>query len=171
LFIAVGHLEKRKNFEDAIRAMALSGLERDGWSLAIVGKGPEEERLLTLIKDLGLTATTVHPPTADIGSWYARARFQLVTATLEVFSLVLVEGARSGVIPLCYATDGPSFILRDHADLLVPIGDYDNMAERMKRLVAEDDEDLISRAGRLQANLAQRFSTREIGQQWLRLFQ
>jgi glycosyltransferase involved in cell wall biosynthesis len=167
LILAVGHVDRRKNFDDAIRAMALSGLEQQGWSLAIVGNGTDTERLRQMIAELGLKSAYVHPATSDIGSWYARASIQLVTSPLEVFSLVLAEGAKAGVVPIAYASDGPSFILNEEPDLLVPIGDVAALAERMKSLA--ESGDLGLRAAALKASVERRFSREAIARQWLEL--
>lgn len=167
LIVAVGHLEARKNFADSVRAMALSGLEDSGWELAIIGAGPEEEALRKAISDAGLKRTRVHPPTTDLASWYNRASLTLVTAKLEVFSLVLAEAMSAGVIPIAYATDGPSYILDDFSDNLVPIGDVAGLAGAMRRFAGGDDQ------GALRTKLAQsietRFSPEIIAEQWRRL--
>jgi glycosyltransferase involved in cell wall biosynthesis len=168
LIVAVGHLEARKNFGDAVRAMALSRLEESGWQLAIIGVGPQEEMLRKASGEAGLTRTRVHAPTADLASWYDRASLTLVTARLEVFSLVLAEAMSAGVVPIAYATDGPSFILEGFADHLVPIGDVDALAGAIRRFAGEDG------LGPLRARLAQsiraRFSPEVVAEQWRRLF-
>jgi glycosyltransferase involved in cell wall biosynthesis len=169
LILAVGHLEPRKNFIDAIEAMALSGLERDGWSLAIIGDGPEEQLLHKAIRRAGLERTTIHPPTPDLAPWYSRASLTLVTAKLEVFSLVLVEAMSAGVIPIAYATDGPSFILRDFPDQLVPIREVERMADAMRRLAAGEIPEALR--SRLAASVEERFSPRVIAEQWRRLLE
>jgi glycosyltransferase involved in cell wall biosynthesis len=168
LIVAIGHLEARKNFADAIRAMALSRLEESGWGLSIIGAGPEEGALRRAIGDCGLTRTRVHPPAADLAPWYDRASLTLVTATLEVFSLALAEAMSAGVVPVAYVTDGPSYILEDFPDHLVPIGDVAALAERMRRFAGEDD------AGPLRTKLAEsietRFSPEVVADEWRRLF-
>jgi len=164
LVLAVGHLEPRKNFGDAIRAMAQSGLEAEGWGLAIVGDGPEKGKLEALIRDLGLTRTTIHAPTLAIDQWYARASVLLVTSLLEVFSLVLVEAIRGGALPLAYAADGPSFILRDFPDQLVPIGDVAGLAARLRAI--GDLADRQQLAEEIRSSVGPRFSGETIAAQW-----
>jgi amylovoran biosynthesis glycosyltransferase AmsD len=167
LILAVGHVDRRKNFDDAIRAFALSGLEQEGWSLAIVGDGSDTARLRQMIADLGLRSAGIHPATDDIASWYARASIQLVTSPLEVFSLVLAEGMKAGVVPIAYASDGPSFILKDEPDLLVPLGDLEALAARLKQLARSDS--LASRGAALSASVERRFSREVIAGQWREL--
>ena len=167
--LAVGHLENRKNFADAIEAMAKSGLEARGWSLVIVGQGPEEQALRSLMKERGLTRSRIEPPTSDIASWYARASLTLVTAKLEVFSLVLAEAMQAGVVPVAYATDGPSFILQDFPDHLVPREDVDALAERLSEFA--DGPHLDSLRPSLRHAIERRFSPAVIGDRWRELLQ
>lgn len=163
LIIAAGHLLPIKNFEDAIRAMAKSGLENDGWSLAIIGSGNREAQLRSLIDDLGLTRTHVHAPTQDLASWYARASLLLVTSRLESFSLVLAEAMLCGVIPIAYASDGPSFILEDFPDHLVDIGNVDALAKQLTRFGSQPNFELREA---LRGSIESRFSPDVVVEQW-----
>jgi len=164
LIVAVGHLEPRKNFIDAIEAMALSGLEEDGWALAIIGAGPDEQMLRDAISRAGLKRTTIHPPTSDLASWYNRASLTLVTARLEVFSLVLAEAMSAGVVPIAYAADGPSFILRDFPGHLVRTRDVKAMAEAMRSFAGKSS--LAPLRSKLASSVDSRFSPKEIAERW-----
>lgn len=164
LIIAIGHLEPHKNFEDALRAMARSGLEANGWSLAIIGSGSSEPSLRRLIGELGLTRTHIHPPTQDLASWYARASLMLVTSRLESFSLVLAEAVVDGVVPIAYTSDGPSFILEDFPAHLVPIGDVDALTTRLAGFANTADLEPLRKA--LSASVEARFSPDKIAEQW-----
>jgi glycosyltransferase involved in cell wall biosynthesis len=164
LILAVGHLERRKNFADAVRAMAESGLEDEGWSLVIVGDGPERAMLEQLSRELGLSRTSIHPPTRELGSWYARASLTLVTARIEVFSLVLAEAMLAGVVPIAYATDGPSFILEDFPEHLVPIGDVRGLSERLGRFAAAANLDPLR--AELCKSVESRFSPDVMAGRW-----
>ncbi len=168
LIVAVGHLEPRKNFVDAVEAMALSRLEEKGWELAIIGAGPEEQRLREAIRSAGLARTRIHPPTSDLASWYNRASLTLVTARLEVFSLVLAEAMSAGVVPIAYATDGPSFILQGFPDHLVPIGDTEALAAAMLRFA--EARVPASLGAQLAASIDERFSPKVIGEEWRHMF-
>lgn len=168
LVLAVGHLTELKNFADAIRAMARSGLEQRGWSLAIIGAGPQQAGLERLISELWLSSTAIHPPTPDLASWYARASLMLVTSKAEVFSLVLAEGMAAGVVPLAYAADGPAFILRDFPGQLVPIGDVDALASRLAAVANDPDPPRLG--DQMRAEVRARFAPQAIADAWHRLF-
>lgn len=149
LVIAVGHLEPLKNFEHAIRAMAASRLEEEGWSLAIVG-GSSEDRLRQLIEEVGLRRTEIHDPVDDLSSWYARASLLLVTSLLESFSLVIAEAMACGVIPIAYASDGPAFIFESFPDHKA---EMKSLREEMRRSIED------------------RFSSEVIARQWQELLE
>jgi len=169
LIIAIGHLEPLKNFEDGIRAMALSRLENRGWSLAIIGSGSCEGRLRELIARLGLTRTTIHPPAADLTSWYAKASLLLVTSRLESFSLVLAEAMLSGVVPIAYASDGPCFILEDFPVHLVEMSNAEALSERVAKFANAPELERLR--PRMRMAIEKRFAPAVVTQQWQVLLQ
>jgi GalNAc-alpha-(1->4)-GalNAc-alpha-(1->3)-diNAcBac-PP-undecaprenol alpha-1,4-N-acetyl-D-galactosaminyltransferase len=169
LILAVGHLEPLKQFDHAIRAMAKAGLEKQGWSLAIIGSGSEAPCLTALIAELGLTNARILPPSNDLGSWYARASLLLVTSRLESFSLVLAEAMAAGVVPIAYASDGPSFILEDFPEQLVPLSDIDRLTNRLFAFARRTD--LEGLRAELRRSVATRFSPDVIAGAWKELLQ
>ena len=70
----------------------------------------------------------------------------------------------SGVIPLAYASDGPSFILEDYPEHLVPIGDIEALAQRLSSFANQTE--LVSLRQKLRASIDKRFSPEVIAQQW-----
>lgn len=165
LILAVGHLIDRKNFIDAVSAMAKSGLAANGWRLEIVGSGPEAESLKLSIRELGLSeAAHVKDPLEDIELVYARAAILLVTSRVEAFSLALAEAMLYGVVPVAYAADGPAFILEGHPDLLVIPGDVDDLAEKLRKLA--DFGILSARREAMKMVIESRFSEKVIAAQW-----
>ena len=139
LVLAIGHLEPLKQFDHALRAMATSGIEAQGWSLTVIGSGRCERELRTLADELGLRKTTFRTAREDLQPWYARASLLLVPSRMESFSLVLAEAMAAGVVPIAYASDGPSMILEEFPTQLVPCGDVDALAATL-RPYAENTE-------------------------------
>lgn len=168
LVIGIGHLESRKNFADAISAMAESRLEEKGWSLALIGQGPAKTDLDRLVKRLGLKRTTIHPPVKDLGAYYSRASCILVTSTIEVFSLVLAEAMRSGVVPIAYAADGPAFLLEDFPDHLVPLGSVGALTRQLIRFASSEGLDPLRNA--MAFSIHSRFAPQVIAAEWELLF-
>ena len=167
LVLAVGHLSPLKNFGDAIRAFAQTGLEAEGWSLAIIGSGSEEPSLRALIAELGLERTSIHAGQEDLAEWYARASLLLVTSQRESFSLVLAEAMLAGVVPLAYASDGPSFILENFPAQLVDMGEVETLATHLKALAGEPD--LEPRRQKLAQSIRTRFAPEVVAEQWKKL--
>jgi len=166
LIIAVGHLTPLKNLGETVEAMALSRLEEEGWSLAIIGDGPERGRLEEAIRGFGLTSTTIEPPTADIERWYSRASLLVHSSTMEVFPMVLAESMAAGVVPIAYDADGRRFILEDFPRNRVPYGDVVALSERLREFALEDLEGVRKR---MQQSIEERFSSEAIAQLWRQL--
>jgi len=167
LVLAVGHLEPLKQLDHAIHAFADSRLEQQGWSLVIIGSGSEASRLSELIAKLGLKNARIVSAAEDLGSWYARASLFMLTSRLESFSLVLAESMRSGVVPVAYASDGPSFILENFPDHLVPVGDVEALTHRLVRFAGDPNLEPLRSA--LSESIQARFRPEEIANQWLAL--
>lgn len=167
LVLAVGHLEPLKQFDHALRAMARAGLEEHGWSLALIGSGSCEPELRALIGRLGLKNTIIHNGPQDLEPWYAKASILLVTSRLESFSLVLAEAMGHGVVPIAYASDGPSMILEDFPEQLIPVGDVNELARRLRRYAIDDRLDDLR--DELASSVRRRFSPTIVMRSWAKL--
>jgi len=93
----VGHLEPRKNLGVLLRALAL---DRDlpRLELAGAGKGPEEERLRALARDLGVEARVrfLGPiDDAELPALYARAACVVLPSRIEGFGIPAIEAQRA----------------------------------------------------------------------------
>lgn len=97
LILCVGRLERQKDFELALRAFAeLSPLGRT--RLAILGEGPDRQRLLGLAHRLGIAARVDLPGhVPNVSDWICRARLMLMTSRYEGFPAVLIEARASGL--------------------------------------------------------------------------
>lgn len=167
IILAVGHLIGRKNFSDLLRAVDRSGLDAEGWQTVIVGEGPEKERLTRLVEQLRLQNVSIVRPTPQIDGWYGSARILAITSKVEVFSLVLAEGIQAGTVPVAYAADGPAFILEEFPDHLVPIGDVDGLASRLRRFAHAPD--LAAQGAAIRASVSGKFAPKSVAKAWERL--
>lgn len=165
--IAVGHLNEIKNFSDAVESWARSQLEPEGWSLKIVGSGPEEQSLGAQIERLGLEEVALLPSAGELTPLYQRSSLMLLTSRSESFSLVLAEAMAAGVVPLAYASSGPRFILEDFPELLVEIGDVATLAERLRALAGSGDLEPLRQ--RLAASIEARFAPSVVAEKWREL--
>ncbi len=97
-FLYVGQLIKRKNIDSVIRAF--SSMCKDFDSLRIVGSGPEEESLKSLVIELGLVNQIVMagPKAREaLLEEYAQANTLILASTNEVWGLVVNEALASGL--------------------------------------------------------------------------
>lgn len=92
-FLAVGRLVPlTKGFDILINAFAeFSTINRE-WTLDIVGEGPEEPMLKSLIiKHQLQNRISIHPFTIDIEKYYSQADVFILSSRWEGFPLVLLE--------------------------------------------------------------------------------
>jgi glycosyltransferase involved in cell wall biosynthesis len=169
LIVGVGHLIDRKNFRDAVLAMSRAGIAEEGWRLVLIGSGPEKDALDRLIQELGLTGSVrIEQTTSDIASWYNRASILLLPSKIDSLPLVLLESMECGVVPLAYACDGATYTLKDHQDLIVPVGDVEGLSAKLRDMARSAT--LQTRADEMRDVIAQRFSEAAIAERWRALF-
>ena len=92
--VAVGTLDDRKNFSDAIRAVAAT----PGVELSIVGDGPQKDQLYDLIDSCGV-ADRVHllGPSSNVAGLMDQHHALISTSRFEGFSLVAAEAMALGL--------------------------------------------------------------------------
>jgi glycosyltransferase involved in cell wall biosynthesis len=96
--LIVARLAKEKNLDLGLAAFARLGLQ--GTRLAIVGAGPERERLETAAARLGIAGRTTFAgefSRAELPDCYASADAFLFTSQSETQGLVLVEALAAGL--------------------------------------------------------------------------
>lgn len=96
--LALGHLEPRKNLGLLLEALS-TDLGLPPLQLAGLAKGDEEQRLRSIVADLGLSARVefLGPvQESDLPGLFARAACVVCPSSLEGFGIVAVEAARAG---------------------------------------------------------------------------
>jgi glycosyltransferase involved in cell wall biosynthesis len=140
---AVGRLSPEKGFDLAVHA--LRALPET--TLVLVGDGPERGRLEQLAAELGVASRLVLVGWSDEPRRYL-AGFDalLLPSRHEGFPLAVVEGMLAG-LPVVAADVGSvrEAVLEGRTGYVVPPGEADAMAERLRRLL--DDGDLARRLG------------------------
>ena len=97
LIICIGRLEAQKDFGLALRAFAELA-PQSGAQLAILGDGPERNKLLAQAAKLGISDRVTFPGhVRDVADWMARARLLLMTSRYEGFPAVLIEARAAGL--------------------------------------------------------------------------
>lgn len=140
------------------------------WKLRIAGAGEEEEAMKEQIARLGLTDSVILGPSDNMQAEYRNAGIFALTSRYEGLPMVLLEAQASGLPIVSMACKcGPKDVVHDGVDgFLVPEGDVASMAERLQRLMT--DEDLRRRMGTEALRASDRFDEERIMTQWTELF-
>lgn len=98
-FLAIGRFSPlHKGFDILIEAFALFARQNQDWTLDIVGEGPEEEMLRSLISKYHLEKrVTIYPFTKEVEKHYVSASVYVLSSRWEGFGLVLVEAMSYGL--------------------------------------------------------------------------
>jgi glycosyltransferase involved in cell wall biosynthesis len=138
--VAMGRLSAEKGFDVLVRAFANAAPDMDGWSLVVVGDGPDRDQLHTLANDLGianrvrLTGYLPQPQAVLAGG-----SLFVLSSRREAWGLVLLEALAHGM-PIV-ATDcpfGPREILRDgKLGRLVEVDDVPSLATALAAHAAD----------------------------------
>jgi glycosyltransferase involved in cell wall biosynthesis len=167
LILAVGRLERQKNFPLLVRAFAKVREQRLA-KLLILGEGPQRTSIESLIGDLRLGADVSLPGAVENPYPYmAGADMLALSSEEEGFGLVLVEAMSVGCpVVATRCPGGPADILEEgRSGVLTSPDDPDEMAAALVSLLGDDDSRRrLSRAGRRRAN---DFLPERIASEWL----
>lgn len=146
--VILARLVEKKGVEVAIRAM--SRLKSTAAQLVVLGSGPLESKLKSLVKELDIREI-VHfagsVPHAEALAITRRTLFVVVPSHWEAFGQVCLEAMMAGKAVIATNSGGPAEIIVDGATgLLVPPGNEEALAHAMNRLL--DEPELAQDMGR-----------------------
>lgn len=140
--VYVGSLIERKGVDLLVRAWAaLSPGEHPGWTLILVGSGPEESTLRALAESLGVAGQvrftgSVSPD--DVGRHYWQADAFVLPSRSEGMPSVLLEAMASGLPVVATRIDGvEELVTAEREGLLFPVGGQLKLAAHLQRLAAD----------------------------------
>ena len=167
--LAIGRFEKQKGFDLLLKAFHRSGLMRKGWSLAILGEGPERSALEQQAAELGIAPALTMPGFVDVTPWLKQADLFVLSSRFEGFPNVLVEAMQMRRACISFACpSGPRDLIENNRNgLLVPVEDVDGLSEALNRLAA--DPELRDRLGAEASRVSERFSPALVYGKWLSL--
>lgn len=169
--IAVGRLERPKDFASLIRSFARVHEAHPDWELSIFGEGSQRELLLSLIDGLNLrSAVSLKGTSKQISVELAASSILAVSSKHEGQPLALLEAMSCGLPVVAYACPcGPKDIITDGENgYLVTPGDEAMLAQRMCQLI--EDVSFRRRMGKAARERAEDFSMGSILPQWVALF-
>lgn len=167
--LTVGRLTKVKGYDALLRAWAQVSVAHPGWTLRIVGSGPERARLTALADRLGLHSVEFPGPSRDVGAQLDDASLFVLSSRREGFPMAMLEALSKGVPVVAFdCPHGPGEIItHGHDGLLVPPRDVDALAAAIGRLI--EDEGERRRMGTAALRTSQRYDPDAIGRRWTTL--
>lgn len=134
---AIGRLDRQKGFATLIEAMAR--VKGTPLRLAILGEGPEHDRLQALIRRHSLESTTWLLGEKDqVPSWLSAFDLYCLPSLWEGLPNALLEAMALGLPVVASAVDGVPEAVTDGKDgLLVPPSDPAALAKALKALAAD----------------------------------
>lgn len=168
--LAVGRLTHQKGFDRLVEAWALIQGKNPEWKLKIVGDGEDKDSLQRQIVQLRTeNSISICPSTPDIESLYMDASFVVMSSRYEGLPMILIEAQCFGLPIVSFDCQcGPKDIVNDGINgFLVPEGDVNGLAERMGRLM--DEEELRKRMGKSAKESSKRFDEQTIMEKWERI--
>ena len=146
VLLSVGHLIERKGHHHAIEAIS----RLPGWTLALVGEGPEDGRLRALAQNLGVEDRVLfcgaHPHTA-LPAFYSAADILILASSREGWANVLLEAMACGTPVVASNIPGnPEVVAADSAGIVVRENTADCFAEAIRGLYARRSPRAMTRA-------------------------
>jgi glycosyltransferase involved in cell wall biosynthesis len=167
LILAVGRLERQKNFPLLVKAFA-KVREHGRAKLLILGEGPERTSIEALTRDLRLSADVSMPGAVSNPYPYMAGATMLALASEEEgFGLVLVEAMSVGCpVVATRCPGGPADILEEgRSGVLTSPNDSDEMAAALMSLL--EDEDRCRQLSGTGKKRASAFVPEKIASEWL----
>ena len=142
-FIAIGRLEKVKNYEMMIRAFSKFASYHEGYELDIYGDGSQKEELVHLIESCRMS-DRIHllGNSSDIYEIMSLAYGFIQTSDSEGLSNSMLEALCIGVPVIC--TDcqigGPrEYIENDVNGVLIAVGDEVPLVNALEKMISSDE--------------------------------
>jgi len=159
-----------KDLATLLRGFALAAEGQPRLKLVLAGAGPEEERLRTLAKALGVEERVCFPGwLADTESLYAAVDVTALSSRSETFPYAITDGARYEKPAVATAVGGIPELIEDGVNgFLFAPGDAAALAKALERLT---DEALRQKMGRaLHEKAAANFSLAATGERQRKIY-
>lgn len=172
VLISVGRLVNIKGFESLIETIGRLLLNDVQAKLLIVGDGPDRSHYEELIRGKGLSANIwLLGQRDDVPDLLKSSDCFVLASRSEGLSCSIIEAMAAGLPVVATDVGGNSELVQEgRSGYLVPYGDLDALASRLKQIVMEGDR--RSQLGEAGANLAaQRFSLKSMVARYVSLYE
>lgn len=170
--IAAGRLVEQKGFDLLIQSFKQVIRTHPDWKLKIFGVGKDKAYLNELlIKEELFNHVYLMGPTDNIQQELLKSSIYALSSRYEGFGMVIIEAMQCGVPVVSFdCPKGPSEIIDSYNDgILVENGNIDQLAEAINYLI---ENPLIRKEmGAKASENVKRFSTSNIGNKWIDLFE
>lgn len=139
--ITVSALLPNKRTADVVRAVSQLLPQHPNLRAAIVGRGPREDELRALARDLGVDgAVEFLGFRTDIERLDRSARVFVLPSASEGLSIAMLEAMAAGVVPVVSDVGELAEFVRDgETGMLYPAGDVDALTRVLDELLADED--------------------------------
>lgn len=145
-FVAVGRLDKQKNFEMLINAFAEAVRKCNSTDkLLILGDGPEHEKLNEQIKALGMTDTVILTGrTTNVNAYLKRAKAFILSSNYEGLPNAMLEAMAMGlpVISTDFFTGAAREFVSEENGIIVPVNDSQEMVCAIETMIHKSADEL-----------------------------
>lgn len=166
--VSMGRLTEQKGFDLLLQAFhKVKGEINSKWNLVILGEGDQKEKLVAMVKSLGLGKNVWMPGCIKEPEKYLHnADLFVLSSRYEGFPNTLLEAMTCGLPVISFdCPSGPRKIILDDVDgILVPPEDVDALAEAMRDLMTNSEE--RQRLGKNALEVRERFGVEKIMGQW-----
>lgn len=169
--IMLARLMPQKRIDLMIEVWAKLAKDFPDWHVKVLGEGMLREELELKVDSLGLRDSFLMPGgVKDVMPELTSSDILCLTSEYEGFGIVLIEAMQNEVPVMAMEYVGVHDIINDGEDgIIVPFGDVDAYAERLRHLMLSRDE-----RSRLAANAlssVKKFEKEAVMQKWVELFE
>lgn len=141
--VGVGRLSEQKNFEMLIRAFAALPERFSDYTLEIYGGGPLEEKLQSLIEELGLSERAeLMGVKKNVMHYISDVALYVMSSNYEGFPNALVEAMATGlpVISTNFSTGVAKDIVKEENGIVISVGDREALIAAMEKMLSEQEK-------------------------------
>ncbi|HEX2086102.1 MAG TPA: glycosyltransferase family 4 protein, partial [Solirubrobacteraceae bacterium] len=141
--VQLGALAPYKGVRETVEAFARAHRAVPGSELVLAGDGPQREEVERLVGELGLDGAVRvlgARPHDEIAAVLRDARALVSASHGEPFGLAVLEAMATGLAVIAVDEGGPrTIVVEGEGGLHFPRGDVAALAERMERLLTDDE--------------------------------